>query len=148
MVSAIVFVFVWTTLIFSPIAYWTWSYNGWCRNMSCISSTEPCGVGMIDFAGGGPVHMTSGAATLAINMFLRPKTFVVPPKLNFQALHLMSIVIGTALVFFGWFAFNAGSAYEASPLAAHAGNHLLNKYAVFIYKFDFFIEQDCIIKHI
>ena len=123
------FIFVWTTLIYCPIGYWVWSYRGWARNMNCISSTSigntPCGEGMIDFAGGGPVHMTSGAATLAINMFMsNNKKPFPPPKqtVKFRALHLMNIVIGTMLVFFGWFAFNAGSASASSPRAVHAGS--------------------------
>lgn len=54
---SIVFMFIWTTVVYDPIVYWTWSARGWIRNMSCPSSavlgSEPCLIGAIDFAGGG-----------------------------------------------------------------------------------------------
>ena len=126
-IPATAFIFMWTTVIYCPIVYWVWSYRGWARNMQCLNSVHldstPCGVGMIDWAGGGTVHLTSGAATLAINSFIFRNSGPYPfPMIKFHALHLMSIIIGTSLVFFGWFAFNGGCAVAASPRAAHAGN--------------------------
>ena len=53
---SIFFMFIWTTVIYDPIAYWTWSWRGWIRNMSCPSqylTSEPCLIGGLDFAGGG-----------------------------------------------------------------------------------------------
>ena len=61
-IPAMAFVFVWTTLVYDPITYWTWSWRGWLRNLSCISSATgptPCNIGAFDFAGGGPVQYVS-----------------------------------------------------------------------------------------
>lgn len=67
-IPALLFIFVWTTyawnnnsIVYDPVCYWTWAARGWIRNLSCVSSVlsaaGPCGVGAIDFAGGGPVHI-------------------------------------------------------------------------------------------
>lgn len=57
-IPASLFVFVWATLVYNPVAYWTWSARGWLKNLSCLPSTRlgstPCGQGVYDFAGGGP----------------------------------------------------------------------------------------------
>lgn len=55
----LVFVFVWATLVYDPIAYWTWNSNGWTFIL-----------GGLDFAGGTPVHISSGTASLAIALYL------------------------------------------------------------------------------
>jgi ammonium transporter, Amt family len=55
----LVFVFAWATLVYDPIASWTWSKNGWAHRL-----------GVLDFAGGTPVHISSGAAALAYSLFL------------------------------------------------------------------------------
>lgn len=64
LLPAVLFMFVWTTLIYDPTTYWTWAARGWIKNMACLSTTAlgntPCGIGGLDFAGGGPVHMASG----------------------------------------------------------------------------------------
>jgi len=54
-----VFVFIWSTVVYDPIASWTWNANGWAANL-----------GVLDFAGGTPVHITSGAAALAYSIML------------------------------------------------------------------------------
>jgi Amt family ammonium transporter len=74
LLPSIIFVFVWTTLVYDPVAYWTWAARGWLKSMSCLGTLAldqtPCNVGGIDFAGGGPVHMASGFAALAFCIFL------------------------------------------------------------------------------
>ena len=59
MLPCMLFVFAWATLVYDPIASWTWNDNGWGHKM-----------GILDFAGGTPVHISSGAAALAYSMFL------------------------------------------------------------------------------
>ena len=56
---SMVFVFIWATLVYDPIASWTWNSNGWAASL-----------GVLDFAGGTPVHITSGAAALAYSIML------------------------------------------------------------------------------
>ncbi|KAJ3275949.1 hypothetical protein HDV01_006816 [Terramyces sp. JEL0728] len=121
LLPSIIFIFVWTTLIYDPVAYWTWGARGWIKNMSCISSAAdlsqtPCQVGGIDFAGGGPVHMASGAAALAFCIFLGKRKGG-----DFKPHNVSNVFIGTALVWMGWFGFNAGSALDATARAGMAG---------------------------
>ncbi|KAI8906808.1 ammonium transporter AmtB-like domain-containing protein [Gorgonomyces haynaldii] len=126
LLPAMVFIFVWTTLIYDPVAYWTWGSRGWLRNLSCLNtivvssdlSNIPCGIGSIDFAGGGPVHQASGFAGLAYSLVLGKR------RSNGQDLHkphnLTNVFLGTALLWFGWFGFNGGSAVAATPRAGMA----------------------------
>ncbi|KAJ3319474.1 hypothetical protein HDV06_006284 [Boothiomyces sp. JEL0866] len=121
LLPSIIFMFVWTTLIYDPVAYWTWGARGWIKNMSCLSTAAdltqtPCQVGGIDFAGGGPVHMASGAAALAFCIFLGKRK-----GQDFKPHNVSNVFIGTALVWMGWFGFNAGSALDATARAGMAG---------------------------
>lgn len=124
-VPCLVFMFVWTTCIYDPIAYWTWSERGWVRNMSCLGTIAkgktPCQIGGLDFAGGGPVHMASGAAALAFCIFLGRRKNPGGVDETFKGHSISSVFIGTALLWMGWFGFNAGSALAATPRAAYAG---------------------------
>jgi Amt family ammonium transporter len=90
--------------------------------MSCLSTTAlsqtPCHVGGLDFAGGGPVHMASGAAGLAFCIILgNRKNF---GQEEFRAHSVSNVFLGTALLWFGWFGFNGGSALSATPRAGMA----------------------------
>lgn len=102
----IVFVLLWSTLIYDPIAHWVWG-GGWMGTM-----------GALDFAGGNVVHISSGAAALAAAiMFGKRKGYGV------QALtphNLPFTLIGASLLWVGWFGFNAGSALAADGLASLA----------------------------
>lgn len=95
-----VFLFVWLTVVYCPIAFWTWGSNGWLANL-----------GALDFAGGGPVHENSGFAALAYSMVLGkrhdPLTSGKVPK--YKPHSVSSIVLGTVFLWFGWFGFNGGS---------------------------------------
>ncbi|KAI9350002.1 ammonium transporter AmtB-like domain-containing protein [Zopfochytrium polystomum] len=122
-IPALIFILCWTTVIYDPVAYWTWSWRGWIRNFSCISTgadgTAPCGTGGLDFAGGGPVHIASGFAGLAYCIVLGKRRRVGNEE--FKPHNLANVFLGTALLWFGWFAFNGGSAVAGTARAAMAG---------------------------
>ncbi|MCC6712749.1 MAG: ammonium transporter [Candidatus Dadabacteria bacterium] len=102
----ILFSLIWSTLIYDPLAHWVWG-GGWIGAM-----------GALDFAGGTVVHISSGAAALAAALLLGKRTGY--GKLP-MAPHLLPFsVIGAALLWVGWFGFNAGSALGANGLAATA----------------------------
>ncbi|KAG0241717.1 hypothetical protein BGX31_000926 [Mortierella sp. GBA43] len=97
---SILFLFIWSTVVYDVITYWVWGPNGWLTVM-----------GVQDYAGGTPVHISSGSAAVAYAMVLgkrkdynHPST--VPHNVAF-------VFIGTALLWFGWFGFNGGSAGAA-----------------------------------
>jgi len=97
------FVPLWLTLVYIPIAHWVWG-GGWLAQM-----------GVLDFAGGIVVHLSSGIAALALVLLvgIRKNAKLLPHHLGYS-------VIGTGLLWFGWFGFNAGSALGASNLAVSA----------------------------
>ncbi|CAG8462720.1 12081_t:CDS:2 [Ambispora gerdemannii] len=107
MLPTIVFIFIWTTLVYDVIAHWTWSKRGWAHK-----------IGSIDFAGGTPVHITSGAAALAYAMTLGKRNGHGMEE--FRPHNISSIALGTVLLWFGWFGFNGGSAFSANLQAANA----------------------------
>lgn len=103
----IVFILLWATLIYNPLAHWVWGVKGWLREM-----------GALDFAGGTVVHISSGiSALVAALMFGRRvgygREHMPPHNLPFS-------VIGASLLWVGWFGFNAGSALAADGLATSA----------------------------
>lgn len=116
---AILFMWIWTTFVYDPVAYWTWGAHGWIKNMSCLNNLSkqfyvPCGIGAIDNGGAGPVFIASGFSSLAYAIVIRKST---PAK--YARPHNVSLVfLGTALIWFGFFGFNGASSVEASPRAA------------------------------
>jgi ammonium transporter, Amt family len=104
--SYVIFLVLFSLLIYAPLAHWTWHPDGFLFKL-----------GVLDFAGGTVVHMSAGFAALAASMFLRnkseQKTAISPANIPF-------VLLGTGLLWFGWFGFNAGSALGAGPLAASA----------------------------
>lgn len=100
-----VFLFIWLTVVYCPIAFWTWGGNGWLFNL-----------GALDFAGGGPVHENSGFAALAYSLVLGKRHDPVAagkvPK--YKPHSVTSIVFGTIFLWFGWFGFNGGSTGNSS----------------------------------
>jgi ammonium transporter, Amt family len=101
------FMFIWPVLVYAPVAHWVFSPDGWAARM-----------GVLDFAGGTVVHVNAGAAALAMALVLGrrrgwPDTTTRPHNLPF-------VVLGAALLWFGWFGFNAGSALEADGVAGYA----------------------------
>jgi len=103
----IIFIFIWTTIVYDPIAFWSWSENGWLRKL-----------GSLDFAGGTPVHIASGAAGLAYSIVLGKRQGLGKEK--FKPHNLSNVFLGTALLWFGWFGFNAGSALGSNARAGMA----------------------------
>lgn len=95
-----VFLFIWLTVVYCPIAYWTWGGDGWLYNL-----------GALDFAGGGPVHENSGFAALAYSLVLgkRHDPLVTKKVPKYKPHSVTSIVLGTVFLWFGWFGFNGGS---------------------------------------
>ncbi|KAH9901703.1 ammonium transporter [Xylariomycetidae sp. FL2044] len=106
----IVFIFVWSTIVYDPIAYWTWNPNGWSYIM-----------GGLDFAGGTPVHISSGAAALAFSVMLGKRTgYAKSAGLPYRPHNVTHIVLGTVFLWVGWFGFNGGSALSANLRAIMA----------------------------
>jgi Amt family ammonium transporter len=103
----LLFSLLWATFIYDPLAHWVWGVGGWIRNM-----------GALDFAGGTVVHISSGISALAAALILgRRKGFLrepMPPH------NLPFTVVGAAMLWVGWFGFNAGSALGAGGLATSA----------------------------
>ncbi|WP_304453599.1 ammonium transporter [Nocardiopsis sp. YSL2] len=107
----LIFVPVWATLVYFPVAHWVWG-GGWFELINIG------GAGVVDFAGGTAVHINAGAAALALTFVLgRRKGFGVE---SMRPHNLPFVLLGAALLWFGWFGFNAGSAYAADGTAALA----------------------------
>ena len=97
---------LWSLLVYAPVAHWLWTPGGWLATK-----------GALDFAGGFVVHMTAGySALVAAILFGKRKDFGKPAK----PYNVGMIVLGTSLLWFGWFGFNAGSALTSGGLAAQA----------------------------
>jgi ammonia channel protein AmtB len=105
----LVFIFVWSTLVYDPIACWVWNANGW----SFV-------LGGLDFAGGTPVHISSGTAALAISIYLGKRRGYGTDRLAYKPHNTTYVVLGTVFLWFGWFGFNGGSALSANLRAAQA----------------------------
>ncbi|MBA2459169.1 MAG: ammonium transporter [Gemmatimonadales bacterium] len=101
------FSLLWATLVYDPVAHWVWADGGWLRKL-----------GALDFAGGTVVHITSGiSALVCARMLGRRMGYGWEPMEPHNA---TMTVLGTALLWFGWFGFNAGSALGAGGLATSA----------------------------
>ena len=106
--SYIVFMILFCVLVYAPLAHWTWHPDGFLFKL-----------GVLDFAGGTVVHMSAGWAALAGALYLKRRkahaeaTFLPPANIPY-------VLLGTGLLWFGWFGFNAGSAVGSGPLAVSA----------------------------
>lgn len=109
MLPCVIFMFVWTTVIYDAIACWTWNPMGWVYRL-----------GGLDFAGGTPVHVASGCAALAYSFALGRRKGHGTHELNYRPHNVTHIVIGTVFLWVGWFGFNAGSALSANLRAVMA----------------------------
>ena len=102
----LVFALLWTTIVYDPLAHWVWG-GGWAAQL-----------GALDFAGGTVVHISSGFAALALALVIGKRVgfgkYVMEPN------NIPLTILGAALLWFGWFGFNAGSAVGANGLAASA----------------------------
>jgi Amt family ammonium transporter len=119
--SLLIFIVLWSTLIYAPIAHWVWNPDGWLRAL-----------GAIDFAGGIVVHISAGLSALAAALVIgRRKDCGIPWKEHMQAAKKESssefkptnipyVILGAGLLWFGWFGFNGGSALAANDFAVLA----------------------------
>jgi Amt family ammonium transporter len=103
----LLFTILWATLVYNPLCHWVWGVGGWIRSL-----------GALDFAGGTVVHVSSGVSALAAAIMLGKRlgygsTAYIPHNLPMT-------ITGAALLWFGWFGFNAGSALASNGLAASA----------------------------
>jgi len=103
----IVFTLLWATFVYDPLCHWVWGVGGFLKNM-----------GALDFAGGTVVHINAGIAALVTALVIGKRKNL---DSNIPAPHnLPFVVLGTGLLWFGWFGFNAGSALAANGLAVNA----------------------------
>jgi Amt family ammonium transporter len=105
--SFLVFTILWATVVYDPLAHWVWGMGGWMRKL-----------GALDFAGGIVVHVSSGISALIMALMLGKRIGYASEP--FRPHNLPFTVLGGALLWFGWFGFNAGSALAANDLAANA----------------------------
>lgn len=103
----LIFLLLWATLVYDPLAHWVWGAGGWIKNL-----------GALDFAGGLVVHVSSGVSALAAALLVGKRhgygQEAMPPH------NMTMTLIGAALLWFGWFGFNAGSAVASGALATSA----------------------------
>ena len=103
----LVFVLLWSTLVYAPLAHWVWGVGGWLRSL-----------GALDFAGGLVVHISSGVSALAAAIIIGKRKGHghehMPPH------NLTMTLLGATLLWFGWFGFNGGSALASGALATSA----------------------------
>jgi Amt family ammonium transporter len=105
--TILIFIVLWSTLVYAPVAHWVWAEGGWLREL-----------GALDFAGGTVVHINCGVAALvAALLFGRRIGFGREPM---EPHDITYVVLGAGLLWFGWFGFNAGSALTAGGSAANA----------------------------
>lgn len=103
----LVFTILWSVFVYNPVAHWVWSGDGWLFKL-----------GALDFAGGTVVHINAGIAAIVTALMLGKrrdyKNHALPPH------NITYVVIGAAMLWVGWFGFNAGSGLAADGLAANA----------------------------
>lgn len=111
--AMLIFVGLWTLLVYAPVAHWVWEPGGWLAQM-----------GALDFAGGSVVHINAGVAGLACAWFLGPRAGY--GREPFEPYNLGLTMVGAGMLWVGWFGFNAGSAVAADGRAglAMAVTHL------------------------
>jgi Amt family ammonium transporter len=102
----LIFALLWATFVYDPLCHWVWGSGGWLKQM-----------GILDFAGGIVVHTSAGIAALATTLIIgRRKGINHTPSPH----NLPFVVLGTGLLWFGWFGFNAGSALAVNSVAVNA----------------------------
>lgn len=101
----LIFILLWTTIVYNPVAHWVWGVGGWLREL-----------GALDFAGGNVVHITSGVAGLVLAIFLGKRKNIKGTSPH----HLPFTMLGAGLLWFGWFGFNVGSALSLNDVALTA----------------------------
>jgi Amt family ammonium transporter len=105
--SYLLFILLWSTLVYDPVAHWVWGTGGWLKKM-----------GTLDFAGGIVVHLISGISALAAALVIGRRKGYLQEAIYPH--NLPMTVLGAGLLWFGWFGFNAGSALSAGTLSVMA----------------------------
>jgi Amt family ammonium transporter len=103
----LIFLVAWSTFVYSPIAHWVWGVGGWLREL-----------GALDFAGGTVVHISSGVSALVAALVVGRR--IDYGSGGFEPSNPAHVILGAALLWFGWFGFNGGSALASSGLASNA----------------------------
>ncbi|HWR89561.1 MAG TPA: ammonium transporter [Dissulfurispiraceae bacterium] len=103
----LIFTVLWSTVVYNPVAHWVWGTGGWLKQM-----------GALDFAGGVVVHITSGISALAAAIIIGRRRGYLREAIYPH--NLPMTVLGTGLLWFGWFGFNAGSALSSGALSTMA----------------------------
>ncbi|KAI5858773.1 ammonium transporter-like protein [Tricharina praecox] len=106
LVPSLVFSFIWATVVYCPIACWTWNSNGWLYNLPSL-----------DYAGGGPVHIASGMSALAYALVLGKRK---ERSVKHRPHNVTMVFLGTCFIWFGWLCFNGGSTLNATVRAMYA----------------------------
>jgi Amt family ammonium transporter len=104
----VLFTLLWATFVYDPLAHWVWGHGGWLAKL-----------GALDFAGGTVVHISSGVSAL-VAAWVLGKRITHKHGEDVEPHDIPMVVLGTALLWFGWFGFNAGSALAANGLAVSA----------------------------
>jgi len=103
----LLFILLWSTIVYDPVAHWVWGAGGWLKKM-----------GTLDFAGGIVVHLISGISALAAALIIGKRKGYLQEAMYPH--NLPMTVLGAGLLWFGWFGFNAGSALSAGTLSTTA----------------------------
>ena len=106
--ALLIFSALWLTLVYCPVAHWVWGSGGWLAKL-----------GALDFAGGTVVHINAGVSALALALVLGPRKGFKERE-PMEPNNIPMVVLGAALLWFGWFGFNAGSALTSGGLASSA----------------------------
>lgn len=108
--TIVVFLILWSTIVYAPLAHWLWSTNGWLGALG--------GEGALDFAGGAVVHISAGVAAMAAALIFGRRIQSGSEKM--EPANIPFVILGTGLLWFGWFGFNAGSALSSLGAATNA----------------------------
>lgn len=107
--TLVIFTLAWATLVYDPIAHWVWGVGGFLRNQ-----------GALDFAGGTVVHISAGFSAIAAAWLIGKREDYKTSHPATTANNVPFVILGAALLWFGWFGFNGGSALSSGALAASA----------------------------
>jgi len=105
--SFLLFSLIWATIVYDPLCHWVWGNGGWLGKL-----------GLLDFAGGTVVHIAAGFSAMAFALVIGPRKGF--GKFTMEPHSIPFTVLGTVLLFVGWFGFNAGSALAANGVAVNA----------------------------
>ena len=115
----LVFILIWTTIVYDPLAHWVWSFNWVKDDKGALTAAGWLGAkGALDFAGGTVVHIAAGFSGLAAVLLLKKR--IGYKKTTFHPNSMVLTLLGAGLLWFGWFGFNGGSAGACTAQAVSA----------------------------